>query len=180
MKYIISVFIFCLTSVAIHAETLQGNFELQSSKIDYLVKYLIKKADGASTGAKGKGQCSQTGCEFLVAAPIKSFESKDSNRDLNMLNTTKADKYPVVSAMIKTDKEVTNNKMFLNLEVDFSGVKKVYEKIPFDFKKTANGFEVTGSFDLVLDAHKVEKPSLLGVDIENLVPIKISAQWIAK
>lgn len=170
----------CFTSLSISAETLKGNFELQSSKIDYLVKYLIKKADGASTLARGKGICSDKGCEFLVAAPIKSFESKDSNRDLNMLNTVKADKYPVVSAMITTDKEVANNKMLANLDIEFAGVKKTYEKVPFEFKKTANGFSVSGTFDLLVDAHKVEKPSLLGVDIENIVPITISAQWISK
>ncbi len=169
-----------LSSLSINAETLKGNFELQSSKIDYLVKYLIKKADGTSTSARGKGVCSDKGCDFLVAAPIKSFESKDSNRDLNMLNSVKADKYPVVSVMITTDKEVTNNKMIVNLDVEFAGVKKTYEKVPFEFKKTATGFTVAGAFDLVVDAHKVEKPSLLGVDIENIVPITISAQWISK
>lgn len=169
-----------LISFSIHAETLKGNFELQSSKIDYLVKYLIKKADGASIGARGKGICSDKGCDFLVAAPIKSFESKDSNRDLNMLNTVKADKFPMVSAMITTDKEVVNNKMIVNLEIEFAGVKKTYEKVSFDFKKTETGFSVTGAFDLLVDAHKVEKPSLLGVDIENIVPITISAQWISK
>ena len=172
--------LFALFSLSINAETLKGNFELQNAKIDYLVKYLIKKADGASTAARGKGICSEKGCEFLVAAPIKSFQSKDSNRDLNMLNTVKADKYPMVSAMITTDKEITGNKMLANLEVDFAGVKKLYEKVPFEFKKTANGFSVSGTFDLLVEAHKVEKPSLLGVDIENIVPITISAQWILK
>ncbi len=172
--------LFSLFALSVNAETLKGNFELQSSKIDYLVKYLIKKADGASIGARGKGVCSDTGCEFLVAAPIKTFESKDSNRDLNMLSTVKADKFPMVSAMIKTDKEIVGNKMIANLEVEFAGVKKTYEKVPFEFKKTANGFSVSGSFDLLVDAHKVEKPSLLGVDIENIVPINISAQWILK
>ena len=160
------------------AEQLSGNFILKESKINYLVKYLIKKADGSSIGAKGKGECKDS-CQFLVAAPIKSFESKDANRDLNMLSTVKADKYPLVSAMIKTSKEIADGKMLADLDIDFVGIKKSYSKIPFKFQKTETGFKVEGSFDLLLDQHQVVKPSLLGVDIENAVPIEISANFEA-
>jgi len=176
----IIIILFCLTSFSAFGETLKGNYELQNSKIEYLVKYLIKKADGESVSAKGKGICSEKKCEFLVAAPVKTFVSRDSNRDLKMLNTVKVEKNPMVSAMISTEKEVSNNILLANLEVDFAGVKKTYEKIPFEFKKTENGFEVNGKFDLMIDSHNVEKPSLLGVEIDNLVPIKIQANWISK
>jgi hypothetical protein len=161
----------------IFADTLSGKYELESSKVDYLVKYLIKKADGASTKSKGQGECKDKTCEFLVAAPIKSFESKDSNRDLNMLKTTNADKYPLVVVRVKADSEVKNAKIIADLEVEFAGVKKTYPKISFDYKSTSVGFEIEGKFDLILDQHKVEKPSLLGVNIENLVPIAVHANW---
>jgi hypothetical protein len=167
-----------LISNAVNANVLKGNFQLKESKIDYLVKYLIKKADAQSTAAKGKGQCNETSCDFIVGAPVKSFESKDASRDLNMLNTTKADKYPLVSAKIKTNGEVKDGKILADLEIDFGGVTKTYSKVPFNFKSEKDGFTVTGGFDLILDNHKIEKPSLLGVDIENLVPITISAKWV--
>lgn len=166
-----------LLGLSVHAETLTGSYELKSSKIDYLVKYLIKKADGASVASRGKGECKGSECDFLVAAPIKSFESKDANRDLNMLKTTKADKVPMVVAKIKAPADITSGKMLADLEIEFAGVKKNYSKIPFIVSGSGKTFKVQGQFDLNLDDHKIEKPSLLGVDIENLVPITISAEW---
>jgi hypothetical protein len=175
MKNLFLISSFLLFSSA-QAELLTGKYELKSSKINYLVTYLIKKADGDSSQAKGKGECGQD-CEFLVAAPIKSFESKDSNRDLNMLKVTKADKFPLVIARIKSKKEVKNSILLADVEIDFSGIKKNYSAIPFKLTSTTDGFHVEGKFDLLLDNHNIEKPSLLGVDINSLVPITLAADW---
>ena len=159
-----------------HATTLTGKYELKTSKVDYLVKYLIKKADGESTASKGKGECAES-CQFLVAAPIKSFESKDSNRDINMLKVTKVEQYPLVVAKIKTGSEIKNGELIADLEIEFSGVKKTYSKIIFKTKETSEGFHSEGQFDLILDDFKIEKPSLLGVDIESIVPMTVVADW---
>ncbi len=167
---------FVLTTSILQAEILKGKFELQSSKINYLVTYLIKKADGDSQASKGKGECNST-CEFLIAAPIKSFQSKDSNRDANMLKTTKADKFPLVVARVFTKNEITNGVLIADLEIEFSGVKHLYKNRPFKASLVENILKVDGSFDLLLEDHKVEKPSLLGVDIQNIVPISITAIW---
>jgi hypothetical protein len=159
-----------------NAENLSGKYELKSSKINYLVTYLIKKADGDSVQSKGKGECIEA-CEFLIAAPVKSFESKDSNRDLNMLNITKADKFPLVVARIKTKVGIINSQLLSDIEIEFSGVKKTYSNIAFKITPSADGFHAEGKFDLLLDYHKIVKPSLLGVDINDLVPVTIVADW---
>ena len=143
-----------------YAETLSGNYELKSSKINYLVTYLIKKADGDSVQAKGKGEC-KAACDFLIAAPIKSFESKDSNRDLNMLKVTKADKFPLVVARIKTKNEIKNAELHADVEIEFVGIKKTYSNVIFKITTEKDGFHAEGKFDLLLDDHKVEKPSLM-------------------
>ena len=176
-KNVVFFFLSFLLSQSLHAEALNGNFELKSSKINYLVTYLIKKADGDSTGAKGKGECKSTRCDFLVAAPIKSFESKDSNRDFNMLKTTKADKYPLVVAKISTPSEISNGLLKTDLEIEFSGIKHLYKNINFTGKLKDGILHVEGKFDLILSEHKIEKPSLLGVDINELVPLTIIADW---
>jgi hypothetical protein len=161
------------------AETLKGNFELKSSKINYLVTYLIKKADGDSISSKGKGECKESKCEFLVAAPIKSFVSKDSNRDLNMLKTTKADKFPLVVAKISTPNEIVAGVLKADVEIDFVGVKYFYKAVNFNSSIKDGVLHVEGKIDLLLSQHKVEKPSLLGVDINDLVPLTIVADWKA-
>ncbi|MDO9183273.1 MAG: hypothetical protein Q7U04_12745, partial [Bacteriovorax sp.] len=132
---------------------------------------------GESTTSKGKGECKEKKCDFLVAAPIKSFQSKDSNRDLNMLSTTKADKFPLVVAKISTPSEMTNGQIIADLEIEFSGVKHLYKSIVFKTSFKDGILHVEGKFDLILGEHKIEKPSLLGVDIEDIVPLTITADW---
>jgi hypothetical protein len=159
-----------------HAEILSGKYELQKSKVNYLVTYLIKKADGDSVESKGKGECANT-CEFLVAAPIKSFQSKDSNRDSNMLKYTKADKFPLVVAKITSKNEITNGELLADLEIDFGGIKHLYKNIKFNATLAKGNLHVEGKLDLLLDQHKIEKPSLMGVEIKEIVPLTINADW---
>lgn len=174
MKFIL-IAIILLTNFA-HAEILNGKYELINSKINYEVSYLIKKADGESLSAKGKGECSSR-CEFIVAVPVKSFQSKDSNRDANMLRSTNAEKYPLVVDKIYTQKEISKGELLAELEIEFAGVKHLYKSIPFKALIKNNSLQIEGKFDLILSEHKIEKPSLMGVEIKDLVPLTISADW---
>jgi hypothetical protein len=160
----------------LHAEILSGKYELQKSKVNYLVTYLIKKADGDSLESKGKGECVNK-CEFLVAAPIKSFQSKDSNRDSNMLKYAKADKFPLVVAKVTTKNEITNGALIADIEIEFGGIKHLYKEIKFNASVKDGNLHVDGKLDLLLDQHKIEKPSLMGVEIKEIVPLTIDADW---
>lgn len=177
MKNFLFIMIFFVyPSISFSTYTLNGKYELKSSKINYRVSYLIKNAEGVSILAKGKAECSEN-CQFLIAAPIKSFESKDSNRDLNMIQVTKASKFPMVVAKFITKNEVTNDQLLSDVEIEFSGVKMYYHNISLHIKATNDGIHGEGKFDLLLNNHKIEKPSLLGVDINDLVPITFEADW---
>jgi hypothetical protein len=167
----------CLFSTVLKAEPISGNYELKKSSVKYMVTYLIKHAEGESLESKGKGECKDAACEFLVAAPLKSFNSKDSNRDLNMLNVTKADKFPLVVVRVKTKSDITSGKMIADLDVDFGGVKMTYPGVVFAAKQVTDGFHISGKFDLFPTKHNIEKPSLLGVSIEDNVPLTIEAEW---
>jgi hypothetical protein len=167
----------CLFSTMVKAENLAGNYELKKSNVKYLVTYLIKKAEAESLESKGKGECKDTGCEFLIAAPVKSFVSKDSSRDLNMLNVVKADKFPLAVVHVKAKSDISSGKMTADLEVDFAGVKKSYPGVVFVARPVAGGFQVSGKFDLMLLNHNIELPSLLAVKINENVPMTIIAEW---
>lgn len=179
MQFKMTVFflLLCLFSQTLEAQILKGNYELKNSKISYLVIYLIKKADGESIGAKGKGECKEQKCDFLVAAPIKSFKSKDNNRDLNMLTTTKADKYPLVVAKILTPNEIQRGELKSDLEIEFSGVKHLYKNVLFKAIVQDGVLHVEGNLDILLSDYKIEKPSLMGVTINDKVALKIVADW---
>ena len=158
------------------SEILSGKYELQKSNVNYLVTYLIKKADGDSSQSRGKGECASA-CEFLVAAPIKSFQSKDSNRDANMLRYAKAEKFPLVVAKISFKNVIDKGVLLADLEIDFGGVKHLYKSIPFNASSKEGILHVEGKLDLLLDQHKIEKPSLMGVEIKEVVPLTITADW---
>lgn len=177
MKRILLFSFLFLVSSVVKAEKLSGNYELKKSHVKYLVTYMIKHAEGESVESRGKGECKEAGCEFLVAAPLKSFTSKDSNRDFNMLSVTKTDKFPLAVVHIKTKSEISGGKMIADLEVEFAGMKKTYPGIVFTATPIADGFHVSGKFDLFPTKHNIERPSFLGVSIEENVPLTIEADW---
>jgi hypothetical protein len=94
-----------------------------------------------------------------------------------MLTVTKADKFPLVVAKFTTKKEIVNSQLVADIEVEFVGVKKSYKNIILKYSPTSEGFHAEGKFDLLLQNHSIEKPSLLGVDINDLVPITLVADW---
>ena len=166
MKYLICFFL----TAPLFAQTLV----LESGSGTYQVKHLIKKVQGESKELKGKMSCAEKECEFLVAAPTRSFVSSDSNRDSNMQMTVEAAKYPLVTARGKFPKEdLARNKFDLPLEVEFHGVKKLYQAQVEQVK--ANQYRV--QFTLGLTAHQIERPSLFGVSIDDEVPMLFETSW---
>src|SRR5215470_18342573 len=62
---------------------------LQESTLSYHVSHPLHEIDGVSHAARGKGVCHEGQCDFLIAAPVKSFDSGDSNRDLHMIQAAR-------------------------------------------------------------------------------------------
>src|SRR5258708_27014394 len=90
-----------LLPVAGFSADLKGNWTLEKSEITYQVKHPLHGAIGKSLSAKGKGVCYGHICKFLVAVPVKSFDSGDSNRDLHMLQTTRGVDHPRVVVSVQ-------------------------------------------------------------------------------
>ena len=74
-----------------------GQWILEQCTLTYHVSHPLHQSEGVSHAARGKGVCRAGQCDFLIAAPVKSFESGDSNRDLHMLQVTRGAEYPMVS-----------------------------------------------------------------------------------
>ena len=58
--------------------------------------------DGVSHAARGKGVFHAGQCDFLIAAPVKSFDSGDSNRDLHMLQVTRGGQFALVNVRTRS------------------------------------------------------------------------------
>jgi hypothetical protein len=158
---------------AFGAPSLQGSWILSESTMTYHVTHLLRKTEGTSHSAKGKGQCEKNGnCEFLIGVPVKTFESGNSNRDLHMLEVVKGAAYPMIVAHIKTHNNAAT------VDVEFAGVKQKLEiqdiQIVAQKEKSLHArFEIP----LHLSEFKIERPSLVTVPIEDNVPVSIDAIW---
>jgi hypothetical protein len=81
-------------TIAQSAAAPDQSWTLDQSTLSYHMSHPIHEVDGVSHAARGKGVCHAAVCDFLIAAPVKSFDSGDSNRDLHMLQVTVAPSIP--------------------------------------------------------------------------------------
>jgi hypothetical protein len=154
-----------------------GQGILKESQMTYHVHFFTKHILGISREAKGKGICQSGQCEFLVAVPVKSFDSKDTNRDLNMLNTTKAQAHPLASAHITVAQNYTGGILKTNMQIEFAGQKKSYPVELQVVEKALKTFKIKGTIPVVLSDFNVDRPSLLGMKIDDLCPVDLEASW---
>src|SRR5579863_6496828 len=70
---------------------------LKQGTLTYHVSHPLHQSEGVSHAARGKGICHNGQCDFLIAVPVKSFDSGDSNRDLHMVQVTRGAQFPMVT-----------------------------------------------------------------------------------
>ena len=63
-----------------------GQWVFEQSTLTYHVSHPLHQTDGISHAARGKGVCHAGQCDFLIAVPVKSFDSGDSNRDRGIID----------------------------------------------------------------------------------------------
>jgi hypothetical protein len=93
-KLLVALFALSLPPLATAADSL---WVLDQSTLTYHVSHPLHQTDGVSHAARGKGICHEGQCDFLIAVPVKSFDSGDSNRDLHMLQVTRGAQFPLVT-----------------------------------------------------------------------------------
>lgn len=163
---------FCFfISLSIHSSYAK-EFMLTKANADYTVKHLFKTVKGESNELRGKLVCDKDACDFLVAIPVKSFVSSDSNRDLNMQTILEVTKYPLVT--IKgtfPEADLSKPQFDVKSLVSFHGLEKEY------VLSIKNGALPSGQLTLLLEDHMVERPSLLMAKIDNKVPVSFTFVW---
>ena len=151
---------------------------LETSSLTYHVSHTLHTVEGTSTVARGKGVCAREGCHFLVAAPVTSFLSGDTNRDLHMLETTRGASFPMVTVSVSLPKVPETPIFSADLEITFSGQKATYTAVPFRvIDHSADGLQFSGVVPLNIDDFKIPAPSLLGMSIKRDVPVDVQMSW---
>src|ERR1700740_616554 len=106
---------------------------LSQSTLTYHVSHPLHQTDGVSHAAKGKGVCHAGQCDFLVAVPVKTFDSGDSNRDLHMLQVTRGGQFPRVSVRTNLPQNASSSGTIrADLEVQFAGQTVTYKQVPLE------------------------------------------------
>ena len=151
---------------------------LGESTLTYHVSHPLHQFDGVSHAAKGKGICRDGECNFLIAVPVKSFDSGDSNRDLHMLQVTRGAEFPLVTVRARLpESAVESATINLDLEIQFAGQTFEYKHVPFQQVVQGSETRITGTIPLKLSDFKIDPPSLLTISIKNDVPVRVDLSW---
>jgi hypothetical protein len=151
---------------------------LKESTLTYHVSHPLHQTDGVSHAARGKGVCHEGQCDFLIAVPVKSFDSGDSNRDLHMIQVTKGAEYPMVMVRTRLPESAEGSTMVkVNLEIQFAGQTAHYQQVLFEVRPEGSAKHITGSIPTTLSDFKIDPPSLLTMPVKNEIPVKVDMMW---
>lgn len=151
---------------------------LDRGTITYHVSHPLHQFDGVSHAVKGKGICHNGECSFLIAVPVSSFESGDSNRDLHMLQVTRGAQFPIVTVRTRMPESATTSATVnLDLEVQFAGQTFEYKQISFERSVQGSETRITGTIPAKLTDFKIDPPTLLTMPIKNEIPVRIDLTW---
>ena len=170
--------VFLLSFLSTISSAADTQWLLQQSTISYHISHPLHQVVGMSDAARGKGICHAGNCEFLVAAPVKSFDSGDSNRDLHMLQATRGAQFPLISVRTSvSESALESTTIDADLQMQFAGQTAEYRKIPFQLTHQGKDVRLTGTIPATLSDFKIEPPSLLGIAVKNKMPIHIDMDW---
>jgi hypothetical protein len=151
---------------------------LQQSTLTYQMSHPMHEVNGVSRAAKGKGICHAAECNFLIAVPVKSFDSGDSNRDLHMIEATRGAQFPIVIVRTQFSEAATASPtIYADLEVQFAGQTAHYQHVPFQRVTVGNEVRISGTIPATCSDFKIERPSFLTVPIKNEIPVGVEMTW---
>jgi len=179
----ISMILACLfLAVCVFAAAALGQSDtqwiLEQSTLTYHIVHPLHQVDGVSHAAKGKGACHAGQCDFLIAVPVKSFDSGDSNRDLHMLQVTRGGQYPMVVVNTHLAEDVSASAtIHVDLEIQFAGQTVKYLQIPFQLVIQGDQATISGTIPATLTDFKINPPELLALPVKNDIPIHVDLTW---
>jgi hypothetical protein len=151
---------------------------LDQSTLTYHVSHPLHQVEGVSHAAKGKGVCHAGQCDFLIAIPVKSFDSGDSNRDLHTLQVARGGEFPIVTVRTRLPEEAAGSATIrADLEVQFAGQTATYKQIPFQQVTQGSQTRISGTIPAMLTDFKIDPPSLLALPVKNEIPVRVEMTW---
>jgi hypothetical protein len=146
--------------------------------LSYHMSHPMHEVDGTSHAAKGKGVCHAGQCDFLIAVPVNTFDSGDTNRDLHMIEATRGAQFPLIQVRVHFPQAETSAPwIHADLEVQFAGQTAHYSQVPFQRAQEGSEVRITGMIPLTCSDFKIDRPSFLTVPIKNEIPVRVDMVW---
>ena len=147
--------------------------DIEQSFISYDGRHPAHNWTGVSKEIKGSfvfDLINPTSSNVDLFVPVFSFDSKNSNRDSNMLDVIEDYFYPTVSF---TSSEITkeDNGYLITGTLFFHGVKKEIT-IPVNFILDDKKIIVDADFSVSLSDYEIKRPSLLTIKMKDDISIK--------
>jgi hypothetical protein len=156
----------------------QTGWVLEKSTLTYHVVHPLHHVEGVSHAARGKAVCSNGECSFLIAVPVKSFASGDTNRDLHMLQITRGAQFPMVVVRTQVpEAALKSSTIHANLVIQFAGHTADFKQVPFHLTTHGDHMRVKGNIPATLTDFKIPAPELLFVPIKNQIPVSVNMIW---
>jgi len=163
-----------LVSAAAGLARADGTWVLEKSTLTYHVSHPLHETEGVSHDARGKAVCRAGQCEILVAVPVKSFDSGDSNRDLHMLQVTRGAQFPLATVRCRVpEAAAATPTVAVDLEIEFAGRTHTYRGVPFQQAPRNGGIRVTGTIPATLSDFGIDPPTLFTFPTKNEIPIRV-------
>jgi hypothetical protein len=151
---------------------------LQQCTLTYHVSHPLHQSEGVSHAARGKGVCHAGQCDFLIAVPVKSFDSGDSNRDIHMVQVTRGAEFPMVIVRTRLpESAAASATVNADLEIQFAGQTAQYKQVPFKLVMQGGETRLTGTIPATLTDFKIDPPSLLTLPVKNDIPVRVEMTW---
>ena len=155
-----------------------------TGSVQYDLVHKFHKFTGISKAMVVRGSVDASGLKVMARAQVGTFDSENSNRDSHMMETVEGEKYPWVSvrAALPGFKLPTSGTTKVNVQasVELHGVSVSH---PIDITlETKDGTHFRASFQYPesLTAHKIERPSLMFVAVDDTITISGKAEITAK
>jgi hypothetical protein len=151
---------------------------LEQCTLTYHVSHPLHQTEGVSHAARGRGVCHAGQCDFLIAVPVKSFDSGDSNRDLHMIQATRGAQFPMVTVRTRLpEADSASATIHADLEVQFAGQTAQYKQVPFQLATQGNEMRVSGTIPATMSDFKIDPPTLLTLPTKNEIPVRVEMTW---
>ena len=174
-KVLMALFLLALPG---RAQAEDSQWVLEQSTLTYHVSHPLHQTEGVSRAARGKGVCHAGQCDFLIAVPVKSFDSGDSNRDLHMLQATRGAEFPMVTVRTRLpEADSTSATIHADMEIQFAGQTAQYKQVPLQLVTQGNETRISATIPATLSDFKIDPPTLLTLPVKNEIPVRVEMTW---